>query len=87
MLEIMYGDQAGTSYTATITLNLISIIDPIANASSVFVVPLFKRKTALLMGFFSAGLINIAIGVSDVAEFKTGIIIFTMALTLVVGIA
>ncbi len=87
MFEIMYDDQVGTSYTATITLNIISIIDPIANASSIFFIPLFKRKTALVMGFFFAGIFNIAIGVCDVNEYKTGIIIFAAALTLVVGIA
>jgi hypothetical protein len=81
----MYSDKK--SYTSTLTLDLISIIDPIANAASVFIVPIFKRRTALLFGFLSAGIINIAIGVSDVTEFKTGIVIFSMMLTLVVGIS
>ena len=63
------------------------MIDPIANAASVFIVPIFKRRTALLFGFISAGLINIAIGVSDALEFKTGIVIFSMMLSLVVGIS
>jgi hypothetical protein len=87
MFEIMYNDQLTSSYTATITLNLISIIDPIANALSVVVIPLFNRKTSLLLGFALAGLMNLAIGLSDVLEFKIGIIVFTMGLTLFVGIA
>lgn len=87
MFEIMFGDQVNSRYTATMTLNLISVIDPIANAFSVIVVPLFNRKTALLIGFVLAGLMNLAIGLSDVNEFKTGIIIFAMGLTLFVGIA
>jgi hypothetical protein len=87
MFEIMYNDQLTSSYTATITLNLISIIDPIANALSVVVIPLFNRKTSLLLGFTLAGLMNLAIGLSDVLEFKIGIIVFTMGLTLFVGIA
>jgi hypothetical protein len=83
----MYNDQVNSSYTATITLNLISIIDPIANAFSVVVIPLFNRKTSLLLGFVLAGLMNLAIGTSDLFEFKIGIIIFAMGLTLFVGIA
>jgi hypothetical protein len=65
---------------------LISIIDPIANALSVVVIPLFNRKTSLLLGFVLAGLMNLAIGASDILEFKIGIIIFSMGLTLFVGI-
>jgi hypothetical protein len=87
IFEIMYNDQQNSSYTATITLNLISIIDPIANALSVVIIPLFNRKTSLLLGFVLAGLMNLAIGASDVFEFKIGIIIFMMGLTLFVGIA
>jgi len=87
IFEIMYNDQVSSNYTATITLNLISIIDPIANALSVIIIPLLNRKTSLLLGFVSAGLMNLAIGLSDVLEFKIGIIIFMMGLTLVVGIA
>jgi hypothetical protein len=83
----MYNDQVTSSYTVTITLNLISIIDPIANAFSVVVIPLFNRKTSLLLGFILAGLMNLAIGISDLFEFKKGIIIFAMGLTLCVGIA
>jgi hypothetical protein len=51
------------------------------------VVPLFNRKTSLLLGFALAGLMNLAIGICDVLELKIGIIIFTMGLTLFVGIA
>jgi len=87
IFELMYNDQVSSNYTATITLNLISIIDPIANALSVIIIPLFNRKTSLLLGFVTAGLMNLAIGLSDVFEFKIGIIIFMMGLTLVVGIA
>jgi len=87
MFKIMYADQVNSSYTASITLNLISIIDPIANALSVVVIPLFNRKTSLLLGFVLAGLMNLAIGTSDLFEFKIGIIIFAMGLTLFVGIA
>lgn len=86
MFKIMYADQLNSSYTASITLNLISIIDPIANALSVVVIPLFNRKTSLLLGFVLAGLMNLAIGASDFLEFKFGIIIFSMGLTLFVGI-
>jgi len=86
MFKIMYADQVNSSYTASITLNLISIIDPIANALSVVVIPLFNRKTSLLLGFVLAGLMNLAIGASDFLEFKFGIIIFSMGLTLFVGI-
>ena len=86
MFKIMYADQVNSSYTASITLNLISIIDPIANALSVVVIPLFNRKTSLLLGFVLAGLMNLAIGASDFFEFKIGIIIFSMGLTLFVGI-
>ena len=87
MFEIMFNDQVNTRYSATMTLNLISIIDPIANALSLVVVPLFNRKTALLVGFALAGLMNLAIGLSDFNEFKIGIIVFAMGLTLFVGIA
>ena len=87
IFELMYNDQVSSNYTATITLNLISIIDPIANALSVVIIPLFNRKTSLLLGFVLAGLMNLAIGASDVFEFKIGIIIFMMGLTLFVGIA
>lgn len=86
MFKIMYADQVNSSYTASITLNLISIIDPIANALSVVVIPLFNRKTSLLLGFVLAGLMNLAIGASEFLEFKIGIIIFSLGLTLFVGI-
>lgn len=53
------------SYTGTLTLDLIAIVDPLSQLAAVLIVPMFSRRFILLSGCIMIGVFNILIGLFD----------------------
>ena len=54
-----------TSYKGDTTLNIIAIVDPIAQFFGIFVVPFFKRRILIISGGLLLGVILTMTGVLD----------------------
>lgn len=66
IFEQIYEKVDDTGYvTAEKTLNIIAIVDPLSQALAIFLVPLFTRKSLLLVSYFTVGLLNVMIAVMD----------------------
>ena len=83
IFEQIYGIiEEGSYVTARNTLDLIAIIDPLAQVLAIFLVPAFKRKTLLGVSFCVVGILNILIGIMDGVNLDPGV--FFVVLTVIV---
>ena len=75
-----------TSYKADTTLNIIAIVDPIAQLMGVFVVPLFSRRILLMIGGVTIGSFGVMIGVFDNINEDFGILALILGLVIFTSI-
>lgn len=75
-----------TSYKADTTLNIIAIVDPIAQLMGVFVVPLFSRRILLMIGGVTIGSFGVIIGVFDNINEDFGILALILGLVIFTSI-
>lgn len=59
---------------------MIAIVDPLSKIISIFIVPLFKRKTLLLISFFIVGLLNILLAIIEGANTDEGVFYVVVAI-------
>ena len=84
IFEQIYEKVEDSAYvTADRTLNLIAILDPISQALAIFLVPLFTRKSILLVSYFTVGLMNVMIAVMDGTDTNEGVFFVVLAVTVV----
>ena len=80
----MYGGDP--NYDDQTTLNLIAIVDPISQFSSVFIVPLFKRRFIIIFGCLVIATINILIAVFDQSNNNLACLILILLLVVATSI-
>jgi hypothetical protein len=84
IFEQIYEKVDDTGYvTAEKTLNIIAIVDPLSQALAIFLVPLFTRKSLLLVSYFTVGLLNVMIAVMDGTDTNEGVFFVALAVTVV----
>ncbi len=81
MFEIIYGKDS--SFTFAQTLNIISIVDPAAQAVAIFIVPMVSRRLLLIGGYLLVTCFNILVGITDRKNADIGVLICTLGLVAV----
>jgi len=73
--------------TSALTQNIIALLDPLSQLISVIIIPRVGRRTLILLSTLTVGIINIMIGVFEVADINVGAFIMFLALVFFTSIA
>jgi len=82
LFDSIYGLD-DTTYTGSMTLNIIAIVDPISQLIAIAIIPNFSRRLILISGHIAISVINIMIGVLDSADKNLGVLILVIAMAVV----
>lgn len=74
-------------HTSALTQDIIALLDPLSQLVSVIIIPRFGRRTLILLSALIVGIINIMIGVFEVADINVGAFIMFLALVFFTSIA